>query len=241
MPEPQIFCFTYAGGSASFYSEIEKELPGFELVKMEYAGHGTRRKEPFYRDFNELADDMFRMLRERYEGGVYALLGYSMGAITLAEVMKRIVEDGELPLPRCAFLAAHEPRTKAELADLSSEELDEWVKERTIRFGALPEKLLQNGVFWRTYLPLYRADYTLISKYSFEKLDLKTETPAVVFYSETDTPYEEMRLWKNHFTGVCKFIRYGGMHFFIHQHHSEMAAVIRTEMDRAAGDETNDI
>ena len=230
MGKPQIFCFTYAGGNALFYNEIEQELPGFELVKIEYAGHGERRGEPLYGDFNELADDMFRELKDRYAGGKYALFGYSRGAITLAEVMKRIVARPSFPLPQRVFLAAHEPHTKAELADFSPQEVDEWIKERTIRFGALPESLIHNRVFWRMYLPLFRADYTLISKYRFEDLKLSTNVPATVFYSETDTPYQEIRLWENYFTGECEYVRYEGKHFFIRQHNSEMAEVIRSKM-----------
>lgn len=230
MGKPQVFCFTYAGGSASFYDEIEKDLPDFELVKIEYAGHGERRGERLYGDFNELADDVFGKLKDRYAGGRYALFGYSMGSITLAEVMRRIVASPSFPPPRRAFLAAHEPHTKAELAGFSPQEVDEWVKERTVRFGALPEKLIHNRVFWRMYLPLFRADYTLISKYRFEELNLNTSVPATVFYSETDTPYQEMRLWGNYFTGECEYIRYEGKHFFIRQHHGEMAGIIRSRM-----------
>ena len=97
MSKPQLFCYTYAGGNASFFEAIEKDLPAFELVKPDYAGHGARRKEPFYRDFTELADDLFARFRAEYAGGEYALFGYSMGAITVAEVLKRILEDPELP------------------------------------------------------------------------------------------------------------------------------------------------
>ena len=48
----KLFCFTYAGGTASFYEQIEDLLPkSIEVIKLEYAGHGTRRKESFYHDF----------------------------------------------------------------------------------------------------------------------------------------------------------------------------------------------
>ena len=89
MSKPQIFCYTYAGGNASFFEAIEKDLPAFELVKPDYAGHGARRKEPFYRDFTELADDLFARFRAEYAGVEYALFGYSMGAITVNRTPRR--------------------------------------------------------------------------------------------------------------------------------------------------------
>ncbi len=225
--KPQLFCFTYAGGTASFFDEIEKELDGIELVKLEYAGHGVRHKEEFYNDFAELADDLYSEFRRLYTGGKYSLFGYSMGSIALVEVLRRIL-DSDLEKPTNLFISAHEPHTKAELLDYSPDELDEWVKERTIRFGAVPDKLLNNKVFWRTYLPLYRADYSIIGKYQFESLDIKSDIPATVFYSETDTPYSEMKLWEKYFP--CKFYCYSGQHFFINDHHSEMAEIIANKM-----------
>ena len=77
---------------------------------------------------------------------------------------------------------------------------------------------------------MYRADYSIIGKYRFEELDLTTNIPAVVFYSEKDTKSEDMLLWKNTFVGECEFHQYDGTHFFIHEHHAEMAGIIRTKM-----------
>ena len=233
MSKPQIFCYTYAGGSASFFDMIEKDLPAFELVKQDYAGHGARRKEPFYQDFAELAEDLFTRFRKSCAGGPYALFGYSMGSIAAAEILKRILDHPEIPAPAHVFLAAHEPHTKAELAGYQPDELEEWVKDRTIRFGGIPEKLLENGTFWRMYLPLYRADYALIGKYRFEDLHFQTDIPATVFYSETDTPRADMEAWSRYFTGKCKYAEYPGHHFFIQEYHQEMARIITAGMEQS--------
>jgi len=227
MSKPQLFCFTYAGGNASFFDGIEKDLPQYELIKLEYSGHGTRHKEPYYESFDELTDDIFLQVKERYIGGDYALFGYSMGSITLVEVLNRIITDSSMKEPFHVFLAAHEPHTKAELMGFSEDELDEWVKDRTIKFGAVPEKLLTNKSFWRMYLPIYRADYSIIGKFRFENVSLKTRIPAIVFYSETDTPRSEMELWKKYFIGDCEFFQYEGTHFFIQKHQAEIADVIK--------------
>ena len=224
----QLFCFPFAGGTASFFDMIEKDLEGIDLVKLEYAGHGTRHKEQFYPDFSDLADDMVHMISDAINGD-YALLGYSMGSISVAEVLKRLIFSG-LPYPKHVFIAAHEPQTKKELIGFTPDESDEWVKGRTIRFGDVPKELLNNKVFWRTYLPVYRADYTLIAKYEFEKLDLVTSIPATVFYSETDTPLAEISLWNKYFTGDIEYLKYEGGHFFIREHHEEMAQLIKDRL-----------
>lgn len=237
---PQLFCFTYAGGNASFFDVIEQDLGHLNMVTFEYAGHGTRYKEPFYDSFYELADDIYQQLMYHYAGGRYGLFGYSMGSITLVEILKRIIGDGK-ELPANVFLAAHEPYTKSELFGFTPDELDEWVMKRTIEFGAVPEKLLNNKPFWRTYLPIYCADYSIIGKYDFEGLNLKTEVPATVFYSEMDTPFKEMKLWKKYFVGECDFYQYTGTHFFIREHHNEMAEIITQKMKLTNMENMDDI
>lgn len=226
MNKPRLFCFTYAGGTRDFFRVIEADLDGVQIVPLEYAGHGKRHKEEFYKDFDELADDMFLEIKDSLCDN-YALFGYSMGSIALVEVLKRIVQSG-LPQPNNIFLAAHEPHTKSELLDFTKNELDEWVKVQTIRFGAVPEKLLNNRVFWRTYLPMYRADYTIIGKYDFEKLDFHVNIPATILYSETDTPFNEMVKWDNFFP--CEFHQFSGTHFFIRDHHTEIGNIIKDKI-----------
>lgn len=227
--KPQLFCFTYAGGTSSFFDIIEKDLDCAELVKFEYAGHGTRHSESLYYDFSELADDLFGEFNRLYRGGVYFLFGYSMGTISLVEVLRRIIDSGA-NLPARVFIAAHEPHSKTELLGFSSDELDEWVKKRTIQFGAIPEKLINNKSFWRMYLPVYRADYSILGKYDFQKLDLETTIPATMFYSEKDTPLVEMMLWEHFFKGGCDYYEFPGMHFFIFEHHREMAEIIKEKL-----------
>ncbi|MBO7632112.1 MAG: thioesterase [Lachnospiraceae bacterium] len=235
MSKIQLFCFTFAGGTAAFFDTIEKDLDGIDVVKLEYPGHGTRHKEPFCRDFDELAEDMYRLFLENYAGGEYALMGYSMGTISLVEVLKRILRDRSIQRPSRVFLAAHEPHPKVELSGFAEQVSDEWVMDRTVRFGAVPEKLRNNRSFWRMYLPIYRADYEMIARYRFDRLDLTTDIPATLFYSEQDTPRPDMELWKNCFTGVCELHEYEGTHFFIQEHHSEMARVIERDL-RTQGD-----
>ena len=230
----QLFCFTFAGGSASFFDTLEQHIGAFiEVVKLEYAGHGTRRRESFYNSFSQLAEDLYGVIRSYYRKGEdYALFGYSMGSISAVETLKKILCFSEMPRPVHMFLAAHEPRTKSELAGYSAADQDEGVKARTIRFGGIPERLIDNKSFWRVYLPVYRADYTLIKNYNFQCLDLKSEIPATIFYSETDTPYADMAQWKRFFVGECGFVRYEGSHFFIQEHCQEMANVIRRSLLR---------
>lgn len=228
----KLICLTYAGGNATFYKQLQKELAkSVEVIALEYAGHGQRHKEPFYKTFDELSEDMLKQLKEKLlVGEKYAIMGYSMGAISTIELLKRILQDTKLNNPTHIFLAAHEPATKKELKNFVDNERDELVKERTIQFGGIPQALVNNKSFWRMYLPIYKADYTLIGTYKFEELDLKADIPTTVFFSESDTPYEKMEAWNNYFIKKCDFVQFEGNHFFICDHYSEIARIIENRL-----------
>lgn len=223
----QLFCFTYAGGMATFFNQLESCYGGkIEFVKLEYPGHGKRRKEPLCQSFAQVADDFYGEIVNTLDGGPYAFLGYSMGSIAAVETLRMVLERKEIAPPAMMFLAAHSPTTMIDLSGLEGNALDEYVKERTIRFGGIPEKLVDNRVLWRTCLPIYKADYSMISNYDFGALRPMPGIPAVVFYSESDTPRGEMEAWQDYFPSGCEFVEYDGNHFFIHDHCEEMAGVI---------------
>lgn len=232
----KLFCLTYAGGTAAFYDDLEKNIgfiaPEINLIKIEYAGHGDRRKEPFYESFNQLADDVLEIIKNELKMETYALMGYSMGSISVAVILQRMINEG-CRLPSNIFLAAHEPKTKKELQGFSQSEMDEYVKDRTIRFGGVPEVLLNNKAFWRVYLPLYRNDYGMIGKFDFDSLDFYSAIPTTVFFSETDTPYIEISEW-NRFFKNCEYKQFEGTHFFINNWCKEIAEIICEKMKKAA-------
>jgi len=235
----KLFCLTFAGGTAAFYDRLEACLnPEISVIKLEYAGHGIRHRESFYGSFSELAEDMYRLILQELARGdaseqtaePYALMGYSMGSISAAEVLKRIITCGKLPAPEQIFLAAHEPTSHTGLNDWEASDFDEAVKKHTIQFGGIPERLVHNKSFWRVYLPIYKADYRMIENYDFSQLKVDQPVPVTVFYSETDTPYSRMKDWSKHFAGRCDYVRYDGPHFFIQEHCEEIANDIKRRL-----------
>lgn len=230
----QLFCFPYAGGTADFFSQLEPWFPvSIELMNLDYPGHGARRREPLCQSFSQLAGDLYAAVKSKYRPGEsYALFGYSMGSVAAAEVLCQILQKGELPSPVRVFLAAHGPAVKGELRGFRGDEADEWVKRRTISLGGVPEKLLENRTFWRVYLPLFRADYTLITNYDFDKLTLACEIPLTCLYGSQDALSEEIGKWERYFQGECEFVEFEGNHFFMTEHRQALAELIANRLER---------
>lgn len=228
----RLFCFTFAGGTALFFHALELSLaPAIETAGLEYAGHGTRHREPFYNSFAALADDLYDKLQMSLQPNEpYALFGYSMGSIAMSEVLQRILAREELPPPCRVFLAAHAPAIPAAYRKYGQGVHDENLKAEILRFGDVPEKLVNDPRFWRLYLPVYRADFALLGRYDFDGLHLQTQTPATVLYSPADTPLFGMAGWKRYYTGPNEFISFEGTHFFIRQHNDEIARLIKERL-----------
>ena len=221
----KLICFTYAGGNASFYDKLETIIgSSVKIIKLEYAGHGTRMKENLYNSFDELAHDMYSQIKKYVNPcDDYALFGYSMGSLSLTETLNKIMVAKELKIPKHIFLAAYSPFQHND-GDLDSID-DKFVIDRTIAFGGLPQSLVSNKSFWRLYLPIYKSDYRLILGYKCSYKS-KVSIPVTVFYSKDDTPIREMKDWEKVYGEEIEYIEFSGPHFFIKDNYNEIANII---------------
>ena len=103
-------CIPYAGGTSASYNTLTQFLAEepIDVIVLEYAGHGTRVKEPGYDSFDAMASDIFHMISKRRIKEIpYAILGYSMGSIVAYEILTKYIPSTDLPAH--IFLAAHFP------------------------------------------------------------------------------------------------------------------------------------
>lgn len=90
----QLFCIPYAGGTSASYNTLTQFLAGepIDVIALEYAGHGTRVKEPAYDSFDAMASDISNMISKRRIREIpYAILGYSMGSIVAYEILTKYI------------------------------------------------------------------------------------------------------------------------------------------------------
>ncbi|MEG2522337.1 MAG: alpha/beta fold hydrolase [Lachnospiraceae bacterium] len=207
----QIFCLTYAGGNATFFKCLEKYLPQeFEVIAIEYAGHGNRRKEEEYISFDDMVEDIQKIIKLKRNHTIpYSVLGYSMGSLVAFEVLKNRCEEK----PLCFFLAAHEPpHCKSEIQKNGISN-DKELKDRIIGLGGIPSQLISNKRFWDIYMPIFKKDYNLLHRYEFKE-SVMLDINSIIFYSEEDTPFSKMSEWQWYFKPQCEFCKCPGNHFF---------------------------
>ena len=223
----QLFCIPYAGGTSASYNTLTQFLAEepIDVIVLEYAGHGTRVKEPGYDSFDAMASDIFHMISKRRIKEIpYAILGYSMGSIVAYEILTKYIPSTDLPAH--IFLAAHFP------PDAPGESYDYWrMDDQTFietleSFGGIPEILAKNKRFLALYTKPLRHDYWLLGHYDYKEAVKKICGDVTFFYCEKDTPYIRVKDWSNLIEGLVTYYELGNNHFFINTHTEEMAAAI---------------
>lgn len=230
--ENKLICIPSAGGSAELFREmIQSTDDSISCVPLDYAGHGKRHSLPYYDNWDELLEDTASLINETVEyGDRYVLLGYSMGAMVLYELLARKLLMHE---PEHLVICSHEePSTKwfeKNVSELSEGDLVEMMRERG-GIDRVDNTILKNRIFRKLYLEPMKKDYELISAYRKTKCD-KIDIPYTVLYSAEDIPEERIRSWDDIFKTEGRYLEFSGKHFFIKKHTAEVAEVINKLFD----------
>ena len=222
----KLFFTTYAGGSASYFNKLAAILANdCECVLIEYAGHSTRSREPFYNSFDDMVEDIVRIMEGHLTPNEpFCIFGYSMGALVAYEALMKPVSRG---VCKHLFVAAHYPPASLMPHVKYSELPDKTLSAEMQKYGGLDKRIIENKRFLNIYLGIIRSDYRLLEDYIFHKETTQLSCGITVFYSEEDTPYKVMRNWENYSFKETVFHRYEGSHFFLRNQEQEIADDIR--------------
>lgn len=226
MQKKQLFFIPFAGGSAHSFDVLLPYLTEErEVYVFEYAGHGMRRKEPFYASLQEAAKDAALFVLEKRNDMPYEIFGYSMGSLVVYEMFA----GGFLKeSPAHIFLASHDSpdsdfdgKTYFNL----SEDAFIHILKNMGGFDKVDEKTLSNKFFQKLYIEPIKADYKLLMEYQMSK---KAMLPGMttVFYAPNDITRERIEMWHAFMPKESKVISIGERHFFIESHTRELADYI---------------
>ncbi len=222
----QLFIFPYAGGSIASFKRLADQIDkSIETVTIEYAGRGSRAKEPLAESIEDLLEDAIRFCQTHRDVRIpYAVMGYSMGSVLAYEMLARKLLPGEL---RHLFIAAEvSPKDRSLELRKVENPTEKRILERARKLGGLDECMLQNRRFADIYLRPMLSDYRLFFDYRFGGYEEKIKTDTTFFYCEKDTALEDVKKWSELIDGVFDYHELGQNHFFINQHSGEMAKII---------------
>jgi surfactin synthase thioesterase subunit len=227
--ELRLFCFPHAGGAASYYLPLARELaPNIEVAAIQYPGRQDRRMERARTDIAELADEIAAAIRPRV--GRYAFFGHSMGAVLAFEVARRLeLSPGSGPLR--LFVSGR--RAPATVRDEKCHLRDDEGLLRDIReLGGTDPRFLNDPELQAMILPPTRADYQAIETYVYTP-GPPVSCPITVLVGDDDvkTTVAEAALWRDHSAARdCGMRVFAGDHFYLDRHRPEVVREIRRHL-----------
>lgn len=220
-----MFCFPYAGGSSTLYEgNLHGLKESFEMISLDYSGHGTKFGLPLYETMDDLLDDMYREVAEQLsKDESYCFFGYSLGCIVVYELACRLRDNGYL-LPRKLFLCSMEaPHRIPENEWIHTLSDEDFVNEMK-RMGGIDEELFSDPLMLSVFLPMIRRDFQLHETYGKREHEI-LNTDALVMYSEEDISKENIKNWDAVISNV-EYLCYPGGHFFIYDKIDEVVGEV---------------
>lgn len=231
MGKIKLFCLPYAGGSATIYRKWKEHLhPQIECVPIELAGRGLRFSEPLYTSWHQAIEDLFDRVKPYLDGSPVALFGYSMGSMLAFELAHK-VKDWTGRDPQHVFLAARSApdrqRKRRSIHHLPDAEfLDEVMK-----MGGTPDEIKKHKDLLHLFLPILRADFTIIETYECFPKETKLNCNFTVLGGAKDNIHnEDLMAWNAYTDGHTSLYQLDGDHFFIHHNMDQMIHLIHQKI-----------
>lgn len=209
----RLFCFHYAGGSATSFKDWQSMLPpDVEVVAVQLPGRENRFAEQPFREMRPLAEAVADAMAAELTLP-YAFFGFSMGA-RVALAVTHVLRERGLRQPSHLF-AASSCAPFLNMPVRGWNESDEMLVAYLRDLGGTATEILDNKEVLDIYLPSVRADLTVIGTCPpHNGLPLATPIRAFAGADDTQAPPERMRDWYRETSEGFSLTTVSGGHFF---------------------------
>jgi surfactin synthase thioesterase subunit len=227
-----MYCFPFAGGSASYYANWAEHFTGaIELVPIQLPGRSPRMAESPATSIGDVADEVAELISASARTQPL-LFGHSMGAILAFEVAKRL-QALRRPASYLFLSGRPEPSIVRPATPTSTRPRREFI-QMLRDYACADEALLANDEILDLLLPMMRADFTMIEQYR-HRPGSPLDCPILAWCGSSDpeiSPTTLMRGWEKETSARFELIVRPGGHFFITSHR---VGVVRAVHDAVAG------
>lgn len=233
-PLLRVFCFPYAGGSASAYRRWAEAMPEeIEIVAIQLPGRETRIGEALVTDFQHIVRNIYDALLP-YGDEPFVLFGHSLGALFGFELARFLRQRGNGPgllkliVSGCAAPYLRKPDIDGPLHNLS----DDHLIEKLRKFNGTPNEVFDNNEMLALALPILRADFCLADTYQYVA-GPRLNVPISVFCGTDDNISEtELVGWRQHTDDSFSLRKFPGDHFFINSYRDLVLNALVDELGR---------
>ena len=227
----RLFCFPFAGGTATLFRHWSAQLPTWvEVVAVQLPGRDGRRQEPLYTSVAALVSDLSKQLIPILDQP-FAFFGHSLGAIISFELARELRRQNK-SIPSWLCLSARcAPQSKDDKISLSSLDSHEFTQHMLHRYQGIPEEILREPELMNLFIPILRADITMVETYEY-KNEVPLECPVTVIGGTDDLSVTMTQLndWRQHTSVRFSLRQIPGDHFFIRSNPHALLRIIAEEL-----------
>lgn len=225
-----LICFPYAGGGANIFRLWRTQFPAdIEVCPVRLPGRETRFREKPFEQLDLLVAAMLPDFQQI--PGPFSFYGHSMGAWIAYALCRALYLKGA-PLPQNLFVAArrapHLPDRAQPLHALPEAAL---IAQLQARYGAIPAAVLAEPELLRMFLPMLRADFSLIETWQAPPpLPLPLALWALHGKADPGVMEAEMQAWSGYSAGRFSFQAFEGEHFFLNGPNPALMQFLKTKL-----------
>lgn len=237
--ELRLLCFPHAGGAASAYHRWASQLSA-EVVAVQLPGREGRLREPPMLDLLAVA----RAVADAMQGDPLwqeppsscVFFGHSMGALLAYETARELQRRGRA-LPLALLVSGRAPPDHVPDESLLHPLPDaDFIDELDRRFGGLPAILREEPELMALFLPVLRADVTMLERHHYVRAD-PLPLPIAAFGGLADqrARREHLQAWSSFGKEWRGLQQFAGGHFYLHEAGSGLLPALAAELGVLAG------
>lgn len=240
-PVLRLFWFHHAGGSGASFRSMQALMPAdWQIVWVEYAGHGENAGVPAACEMAQLQADLWHSLAHLLDRP-YALFGHSMGALAAFGFARNAQATGARMPCWLGASGRFAPHVASALGYYLHKLSDAALAESIAALGASALELLAGEDERRAWLDLMRADLQVCETWQPALLP-RLDCALTAFIGRDDPMIKvaQMQSWQVLCNGDFELQSFDGGHFYLVARKRELAAQIveKVSQYRDAGHET---
>jgi medium-chain acyl-[acyl-carrier-protein] hydrolase len=227
----RLFCFPYAGAGASIFRTWIGQLPSIEVFLIQPPGRETRLREPCFTKLDSFIRAFLPELLP-YLDCPFVFFGHSMGALISFEVVRQLRRSRHLT-PLHLFVSGRQAPQLPEL-DPPMHQLPRAEFLRGLRsYDGTPESVLQNQDLMDLFLPILRADFSIIETYTY-RAEVPLSCPISAFGGIQDSKVTLDRLgaWQDQTSSSFSLKMFPGGHFYLNHQSESLLATIMAVLEK---------
>ncbi|ABC36167.1 thioesterase II family protein [Burkholderia thailandensis] len=228
----RLFCFHYAGATASIFRTWPGGLPDWvEVVAVQLPGREYRLGEPLIEQAEPIVEALADVVPPLLDLP-YAFFGHSMGALIAFDLAHLLRARGfAQPL---LFVASGRSAPRFRWRDAGIQTLPDDAFIAAVRdYNGTPEALIADPALRDLWLPRLRADLTISATYRYVE-STPLDCPMLVLHGSNDGLVSDAGLsgWLAETIGAVRYVGFSGGHFFMHGEEGGVLAEVRRELER---------